>query len=537
MGFFGLFGPPDVAALARRGDSKGLLKALAYPKDRAIRAAAATALGARRDPTAAEALARCAREDDDTGVRAEAALALHAAGDARGVGVLRGMLSMEDVGVRRAAAEAASRDADGFLDLLLHALLDEDDSVRKGAAAAVATLHGKRADLGLAAIVEAGKSLYFLGRVSDKRLVPGAQARLGSGSSAVRKAAVATLAANASPELAPDLRRAASDPDAEVVQEAIRGLATLREIDALLALLGSPRDAVRGDVAFQLRRCKDVRAVGPLVSLLEDPSATVVELAASSLGELGDPGALEALRARLADPRPPVRGAAAEALGALGDAASVDAIIALCADPVEPKEVRELAAEGLALLGERTGDPVAVAVGATEGRFERLAGIDDPRVRAPFSAFRARCVTGPVSNSDERVQFKSYVCPEGAVYVFHKASGQESRPFFELARRIGNLAGRPLAIAEWEDDSIGVVTVFGGQGTLGRFQEEWSRWRDAVVATLVAEGIDERRIRASFNVTNVARPGQVIVDLGPFNQWRARLEGGEFRFVRAAKEE
>jgi len=72
----GLFGPPNVQKLRAQKDVKGLIKALAYPKDWHICKAAAEALGQIGDSRAVEPLTT-ALGDEDRFVREIAEEAVH----------------------------------------------------------------------------------------------------------------------------------------------------------------------------------------------------------------------------------------------------------------------------------------------------------------------------------------------------------------------------------------------------------------------------------------------------------------------------
>jgi hypothetical protein len=83
----GLFGPPDIDKLKTKGDVKGLVKALGYQKDMAVRWRAAAALGDIGDASAMEPLA-AALEDPDKDVRAAADEALGKIGAREHIGPL-----------------------------------------------------------------------------------------------------------------------------------------------------------------------------------------------------------------------------------------------------------------------------------------------------------------------------------------------------------------------------------------------------------------------------------------------------------------
>jgi HEAT repeat protein len=104
------FGPPNVEKLKTKGDVKGLIKALNYPKDTDVRRAAAESLGQIGDPGAVEALIELLKEWGATAVlKAAAADALGRIGDARAVDPLVSMIVVEDKVIAEKVAGALVR--------------------------------------------------------------------------------------------------------------------------------------------------------------------------------------------------------------------------------------------------------------------------------------------------------------------------------------------------------------------------------------------------------------------------------------------
>ena len=112
-----LFGPPNIEKLKAKGNIKGLIKALGYKKDAAIRQAAAQALmemgfgwsaveALRKigDARAVEPLIAALR-DGDSDVRYKAARALWGIGDPRAIEPLIALLHDANKGIRLNAAE------------------------------------------------------------------------------------------------------------------------------------------------------------------------------------------------------------------------------------------------------------------------------------------------------------------------------------------------------------------------------------------------------------------------------------------------
>jgi HEAT repeat protein len=103
---------PDVFRLKARGNVKGLIKALKYPKSPLVRKGAATALGDLGDERAVEPLIE-ALKDEDNFVRKMAATACGKIHDRRMVEPLIETLTDDDPFVRERAAESLGKIGDG----------------------------------------------------------------------------------------------------------------------------------------------------------------------------------------------------------------------------------------------------------------------------------------------------------------------------------------------------------------------------------------------------------------------------------------
>src|SRR5215469_8395380 len=99
MPLFGRDGPPDVEQLQRRQNLRGLIKALRYQQDFAVRSAAAQALGQLGGARAVEPLLE-ALGDPSAFVREAAAQALTRLNDTRAVEPLVAALTHADPRVR-----------------------------------------------------------------------------------------------------------------------------------------------------------------------------------------------------------------------------------------------------------------------------------------------------------------------------------------------------------------------------------------------------------------------------------------------------
>ncbi len=135
-----LFGPPNVAKLEAKKDVPGLISALGYPKDPAVRRRAAEALGRLGDPSSVGRLVAALQDND---VRAHATGALIACGGTS-VEPLIPVLKDQNPDVRKAAAVAlgAIKDARA-VEALIAAL--EDHAACKGAAEALGSIGDPRA--------------------------------------------------------------------------------------------------------------------------------------------------------------------------------------------------------------------------------------------------------------------------------------------------------------------------------------------------------------------------------------------------------
>jgi len=96
---------PNIEKLAERKDREGLVRALEYRKDAAVRKAAVKALASLGDRAALEPLVRTLK-DEDKGVRYDAVEAIYRLGGAEAVEPLQQALWDLDGDVRYAAAWA-----------------------------------------------------------------------------------------------------------------------------------------------------------------------------------------------------------------------------------------------------------------------------------------------------------------------------------------------------------------------------------------------------------------------------------------------
>lgn len=192
-----VFGPPNVEKLKAKRHVKGLIKALGYQKDPAVRKAAAEVLGEIKDARAVEPLISALR-DTHKNMRQAAAEALGKLGDIRAVEPLIGELGRD---VRQVAAKALGLLGDArAVEPLIVALKDRDNNMRQTAAVALGMLGDVRAvePLLIAKIKDIHGDVRqvaakALGMLSDTRAVEPLIAALENSDKSVRRAAAEAL--------------------------------------------------------------------------------------------------------------------------------------------------------------------------------------------------------------------------------------------------------------------------------------------------------------------------------------------------------
>jgi HEAT repeat protein len=122
-------------------------------------------------------------------------------------------------------------------------------------------------------------------------------------------------------------------------------------IEPLIASLGDPHPQVRRRAAASLGSCRNSAAVAALVAVLNDTDSLLRDAAIEALGKIGDKTATMPLISALANPDHWVRREACAALAKLGDARAVDPLIAALQDD----STKRAAAQALADLGDQRG--------------------------------------------------------------------------------------------------------------------------------------------------------------------------------------
>jgi HEAT repeat protein len=300
-----------------------LLESLVQP-DPLLRAAAARALGRRRDPEALDALVRrfeAEASEEGEGEELElladaiAELAAPRAGAAdlgrRAARMLAGRLTGASEGYRMAAARVLGRIGSGpDAEALALLLSDPSPGVRRAAVEALACL-------------------------AEGALPEPLRMACADESPAVRIAAAAALARSGDPRVLDDLDRLASDEDATVRAAAVRaaGAVAPRGAEALarrLALL--ERGAAEGGpVAMAaleaLQALGDPRAVPIAAPLLESDAPELVRAAVACLGRVAEARDLEGLASLIAHPSWAVRAECIRVLAERGIARAVPALL------------------------------------------------------------------------------------------------------------------------------------------------------------------------------------------------------------------
>jgi beta-lactamase regulating signal transducer with metallopeptidase domain len=139
-----------------------------------------------------------------------------------------------------------------------------------------------------------------------------------SSSSASRSASASQSSSSSRPPVSDETRRrvadalmtALSDESADVREQAIAGLASLRDPRALPALVKALSDSsadVREHAAMALGAIGDPAAIDPLTTALKDRSADVREMAAMALGQIARGGRRVQTVTPPAPPAPPAR--------------------------------------------------------------------------------------------------------------------------------------------------------------------------------------------------------------------------------------
>jgi HEAT repeat protein len=338
-----LFGAPNVEKLKAKRNIQGLIKALGYLKDTAVRTDAAKALGEIGDAQAVASLV-AVLEDKNLTLRTAAIKALGQIGGSQAVKLLIIALGDSSRDVCSAAGEALVTIGAPAVEMLIAALKDGDmrwavirvleamdwqpGQDESGAAYWAAKEEWSRCgEIGAPAIEPLIAALdgyrggprgvtEALGKIGAPAVEPVAAA-LKDGDPDLRRAAAKALGEIGAPAFEP-LAVALKDSDSRVRQAAAKALGKMGTpaVEPLTAALGDKGKGVRSAAARALGKI-GTPAFESLTAALKDSDSDVRQAATRALGEIGVP-AFEPLTAALNDSNSDVRQAAAKALGKIG---------------------------------------------------------------------------------------------------------------------------------------------------------------------------------------------------------------------------
>lgn len=203
-------------------------------------------------------------------------------------------------------------DIEKIFNILMGALQDDDQSVRKTAIVSLGELADSRAvdflvqalfyekEIPLKILIEEA-----LGKIRDKRAVEPLMKALQDEDSDVRRKAAETLGIIGDTRSTDALIKALYDVEASVRGNAIMALEKLRTpavVPSLLALLKDESSSIRKTVVETLGNFGDKRAIDGLIEALKDEDSSVRASSAVAIGKLGDQRALPYLKEALNDP-------------------------------------------------------------------------------------------------------------------------------------------------------------------------------------------------------------------------------------------
>lgn len=203
-------------------------------------------------------------------------------------------------------------DIEKIFNILMGALQDDDQSVRKTAIVSLGELADARAVDSLVEALFCEKEIPLkilieeaLGKIRDKRAVEPLVTVLQDEDPEVRRKAAETLGIIGDPRSTDALIKALYDVEASVRGNAIMALEKLRTpavVPSLLALLKDESSSIRKTVVETLGNFGDKRAVDGLIEALKDEDSSVRASSAVAIGKLGDQRGLPYLKEALNDP-------------------------------------------------------------------------------------------------------------------------------------------------------------------------------------------------------------------------------------------
>ncbi len=203
-------------------------------------------------------------------------------------------------------------DIEKIFNILMGALQDDDQSVRKTAIVSLGELADARAVDSLVEALFCEKEIPLkilieeaLGKIRDRRAVDPLVTVLQDEDPEVRRKAAETLGIIGDPRSTDALIKALYDVEASVRGNAIMALEKLRTpavVPSLLALLKDESSSIRKTVVETLGNFGDKRAVDGLIEALKDEDSSVRASSAVAIGKLGDQRGLPYLKEALNDP-------------------------------------------------------------------------------------------------------------------------------------------------------------------------------------------------------------------------------------------
>jgi len=334
-----LFGPPDVAQLKAKRDIQGLIKALGYSADPAVRRAAAAALGEFGDARAVEPLILALKNPDwerdwhDTAAAADALARL----GAPSVGPLIAALEWHSKVVRVSAAGALAAIGRPAVPDLVVLLGDADLETRETAGQILAEIGGAALEHLIEALDDPmtgrrQRAARVLGEIGDRRSVEPLRRALLDPLAGVRQAAAKSLGELGDPSAASSLAAILTDPDLNVRRASALALAEMRDpraVEALLPDLRGPKPEPAIDALVRI----GAPASGPMLAMLAESRARgdeqwVLEglrtAVSTALSGIGYPQEVAILVARLFAEDATERADAAAALIRLDQSGSLD---------------------------------------------------------------------------------------------------------------------------------------------------------------------------------------------------------------------
>jgi HEAT repeat protein len=311
--FQGLFGPPDVSKMKAKRDVKGLVNALSYDKDEAVRREARLALLEIGDPRAVEPLINLLKNSDVPGRKVAMEL-LGALGDARAVEPLIDALLDEHLNPIPEVVNALCKIGAAAVEPLVAALKSENKFIRQAAVDILDRLGDTRAvDPLFFVLKEDGywvvrrEAAKTLGKLGDARVVGPLFAAREDPDDATRLAAITALGVLGKPAL-DSLIVVVKEPQKywDIKQQAIKALGMIGDpvvVELLLDVLRDHDQYIRAEAAAALGRVSRslteaglrTRVVESLVAGLRDTQAPVRAESANALGGLGNSAALTPL--------------------------------------------------------------------------------------------------------------------------------------------------------------------------------------------------------------------------------------------------